>query len=307
MTGKLFLCLAAISAPTLTAAQDISFSGAATLGLGFHDLSDISQDIRTNSLEGRLDFTFESGFTFGVDAGHVGVKIDDVPFDLSADFVGLRGGYGFASGMSLGLYHEQLNAGADILPIDISLKSTGVTAGYQMEGLEFGAFVGQSKTSPSLSPDIDFEDFGFTAKYSAVAGLTLGAAFLRTTIDTPGIDIDLDFAGLAASYSVSDQISVFGGVSKTSLDLIEADATTMGLGLGYALPEMGGVNSTVSLELARTDLSVLGTDVGNMDTIRLGLTIPLGSKGTEAPLNSVADSVFNPRHSAINAGLTSAF
>lgn len=307
MKNKLAVIFVAISAPSLATAQDVSVSGAATLGVGFHDVSDVTQDIRTTSLDGRLDLAFGSGFTFGVDAGHIGIKIDDVPFDFSADFIGLRGGYDFSNGMSLGVYHEQLTAGADILPIDISLKSTGVSVGYAMEGLKFGAFVGQSKTSPSLGPDIDFNDFGLTAKYSAMPGLTLGAAFLRTTIDTPGTDVDLDFLGLAATYAVNEQISVFGGVSKTSLDLVDIDATTMGLGLGYALPEMGGVNSTVSLELARTDLSVFGTDIGNLDTIRLGLTIPLGPKGSDAPLNSVADSVFNPRHSAINAGLTSAF
>lgn len=301
------LCLLTISAPSLTSAQDLTYSGAATFGVGFHDVSDISQDLRTTSLDGRLNLAFGNGLNLGVEAGFLNVDIDDVPFDLTADFMGLNASYSFAGGMSLGLYHERLTAGADILPIDISLKSTGLTAGYDMESFHFGAFIGQSDTSPSLGTDIDFRDYGLTAKHETMPNLTLGAAFLRTTIDTPGTDVDLDFLGLAAAYALNDQFSLFGGLSRTSLDLIDIDATTMGLGLGYALPEFAAVSSTVSLELARTDLSALGTDAGNLDTIRLGLTIPLGGKGSEAPLNSVADSVFNPRHSAINAGLTSAF
>jgi predicted porin len=307
MNRSVALLLVTISAPSLAAAQDLSYSGGVTLGLGFHDISDVEQDLSTTSLDGRLDFDFGNGFTFGVDAGYLDLSIDDVPVDLEAQFIGLNGGYKFQNGMSVGVYHEQLTMGADLLPIDIALKSTGVSFGYGMENLEFGAFIGQSNTSPELSPDIDFNDFGLTVQYAAMPNLDVAGAFLRTTIDSPGTDIDIDFLGLAATYDINEKFAVFGGFSKTSIDLIDIDATTLGLGVGYNLPEMGSISSTLSLELARTELSLGGTDVGDIDTIRLGLTIPLGGKGSEAPLNSVADSVFNPRHSAINAGLTSAF
>ena len=305
MKRALAVYLLTISAPTLAVAQDLSYSGALTLGVGFHSVSDIDQDLRTTSLDGRLDFDFGNGFSFGVDAGYLDLDIDEVPVDFNAQFIGLDVAYRFANGMSLGAYTEQLTASADLLPIDISLKSSGITAGYDASGLQLGAFIGQSDTSPEL-PGTDLQDLGLTAKYAPMEGLKLGAAFLRTTVDTAGPEVDLDFLGLAATYVINDSFTVFGGVSKTSLDLLDADATTMGLGAGYLLP-MGGVTSTLSLELARTDLSAGGIGGGDLDTVRLGLTLPLGGKGSEAPLNSVADSVFNPRHSAINAGLTSAF
>ncbi|MCC6519054.1 MAG: hypothetical protein IT543_09420, partial [Tabrizicola sp.] len=47
-----------------------------------------------------------------------------------------------------------------------------------------------------------------------------------------------------------------------------------------------------------------GTD---LDAVRLGLTVPFGAKGPALPMNSVADSILNPRHGAFNAALTSAF
>jgi hypothetical protein len=308
MKRTLCLYLLTTAIPGLAQAQDISFSGAVTAGLGFHDVSDISQGLNTASIDGRLDLDFGNGFSLGIDAGYLNVDIDDVPFDVAADFMALDGTYRFANGLSLGLYHERLSAEADdILPIDISLESTGVAGGYDMEGLSFGAFFGESDTSPALGTDVDIKDFGLTVKYSGTTNLNLGAAFLRTTVDSAGTEVDIDFRGAAATYALNEQFMVFGGLSQTSIDFIDADATTIGLGLGYALPEMGGVNSTLSLELARSDLSVSGTDVGDLDTVRLGFTVPLGGKGSESPLNSVADSIFNPRHSAINAGLTSAF
>jgi len=65
---------------------------------------------------------------------------------------------------------------------------------------------------------------------------------------------------------------------------------------------MTGFSATVSLEAARTDLAP-----SDIDTLRLGLTLPLGKKGPMLPMNSVADSVLNARHGALNAALTSAF
>lgn len=307
MNRCIALLLASVSLPTLATAQDMGVSGAVTLGFGTHDVSDIDQDLQTTSLDGRIDIDFGNGFAMGVDGGYLDLSIDDVPVDFEAKFIGVDGRYAFANGFSMGAYYEDLTASADILPIDLSLDSWGVTAGYEIDDVDLGLFIGQSSTSPSLSPDIDFRDLGLTASYSGVENLALGAAFLRTTIKNPGDDVDVDFLGLAATYALNDQFSIFAGLSQSDLEILDADATTFGLGAGYNLPAMGGVNSTVSLELARTSLSAGGSDAGDLDTVRLGLTFPLGGNGGAAPLNSVADSILNPRHSAINTGLTAAF
>lgn len=300
MKRSVALLLVTISTPALVAAQDMS--GGVTLGFGQHDVA--GQDLSTSSLDGRVKFTFSNGVTFGVSAGYLDLGIDGVPVDLNANFVGLDLGYRFSNGASVGGYVEQLNAGIGGLPIDLTLKSIGAEVGYAMSGLELGAHLGRSSTSPDIGIDID--NAGITAKYALMANLDIAGAFLRANLSSGGSDVDIDMIGLAAAYDVNEQVAIFGGLSRTSVDLLDADFTTMGLGVGYDLSAMTGMASVVSVELARTSFDI-GGGGEDLDTLRLGLTFPLGEKGTEAPLNSVADSIFNPRHGAVNAALTSAF
>lgn len=306
MKNTISVLLLAMAAPSLATAQEIS--GGVTLGFGDHDIDELSQGLRTTTLDGRVKMVFDNNIIFGVQAGYIDVGIDNVPIDLKGDFIGLDLGYRFSNGMSLGAYVEDLTLRVDLLPIDISLRSVGLSGGFSMEGLEFGAFIGETTTSPDIGLllDADIRNFGLSVKYAAMPNLNIGAAFLRATIDTSGTDVDIDLFGLAAAYDITEQFSVFGGVSRTTLDLADLDVTTMGLGVGYDLTAMAGFASKVSLELARTDLSQ-GGGSADLDTIRLGLTFPLGGAGTEAPLNSVADSIFNPRRGALNAALTGAF
>lgn len=301
MKRALALSLLAIAAPGLAVSQEVS--GAVTLGFGEHSISDIDQDLSTASLDGRVNLSFANGMTLGVNAGYLDLGIDGAPIDINATFVGLDVGYRMASGLSVGAYAEQLTADAD-LGFDLSLKSMGAKVGYAAGGLEVGAHLGRTSVSPDLA-DIEADTLGLTTKYATIPNLTLGGTFQRASISAGGGEVDVDLIGVAGAYDVNEQFSLFGGISRTSIDEADADITTMGLGLGYDL-NMGGVASTVSLELARTDLSVFGGST-DLDTVRLGLTLPLGGKGTEAPLNSVADSVFNPRHGAVNAALTGAF
>lgn len=302
MNRAFALCLLTISAPSLAAAQDIS--GAVTLGFGDHSISDIDQDLTTSSLDGRVNLAFANGMTLGVNAGYLDLGIDGVPVDITATFVGLDVGYKMASGLSFGAYAEQLTGQISGIPIDVSLKSIGAEVGYVTGDLDFAAFLGRTSVSPDIA-DIDADTFGLSAKYALMPNLTLGGTFQRATINAGGGEADVDLLGLAGTYDINEQFSMFGGYSRTSIDEADADITTMGLGVGYNL-DLGGVASTISLELARTDLSVFGTGT-DLDTVRLGFTLPLGGSGTEAPLNSVADSIFNPRHGAVNAALTGAF
>jgi predicted porin len=302
MKRALALCLLTISAPCLAVAQDVS--GAVTLGFGDHNVSDIDQGLSTASLDGRINLTFANGMTLGVNAGYLDLGIDGVPVDITATFVGLDVGYKMASGLSFGVYAEQLTGQISLAPIDLSLKSIGAEVGYETGKLDLGAFVGRTSVSPDIA-DIEADTLGLSAKYAAMPNLTLGGSFQRASISAGGGEADVDLFGLAGAYDINDQFSAFGGISRTTIDGLDADITTMGLGLGYNL-DLGGVASTVSLELARTDLSALGGET-DLDTIRLGITLPLGGGGTETPLNSVADSIFNPRHGAVNAALTGAF
>ena len=301
MKSSLALLLVTISAPSLAVAQDIS--GGVTLGFGQHSVDVVDQDLSTATLDGRVDFAFANGMTFGVEAGYIDLGVDGFPVDISGTNVELDVGYKLASGLSFGAYAGQTSINAGI-GVDISLKSIGAEVGYATGAWDLGLSLGRTSTSPDLGLDID--NLGLTVKYAAMPNLDIGGTFLRANLSAGGTDLDVDLIGLAAAYDINDQFSLFGGVSRTSQDDLDLDVTTMGLGVGYDLSQMTGMASVVSLELARTDLSVTGGSA-DLDTVRIGLTLPLGGKGTEAPLNSVADSIFNPRHGAVNAALTGAF
>jgi predicted porin len=300
MKRSIALCLVTIFSPNLVAAQDIS--GGVTLGFGQHDI--LGENLDTVSLDGRVDLAFTNGMTLGVTAGYLDLGIDGLSGNIDANFYGLDVGYRFSNGFSIGAYAEQLNGSISGLPIDLSLKTIGAEVGYSMTNLEFGAHIGRTSTSPDINIDID--NIGLTAKYTPMENLDIAGAFLRANLSSGGTDIDIDMLGLAAAYDINEQFSVFGGLSRTSISDVDVDFTTMGLGVGYDLSQMTGLASVVSLEVARTEIS-LGGSSEDLDTVRLGLTFPLGGKGSEAPLNSVADSIFNPRHGAVNAALTGVF
>lgn len=302
MKSSLALLLVTISAPSLAVAQDIS--GGVTLGFGQHSVDVVDQDLSTATLDGRVDFAFANGMTFGVEAGYIDLGVDGLPIDITGTNVELDVGYKLENGLSFGAYAGQTSIDAG-LGIDISLKSIGAEVGYVTGAWDLGLSLGRTSISPDILP-LDIDNLGLTVKYAAMPNLDIGGAFLRANLDMGGAEADVDLIGLAAAYDINDQFSLFAGVSRTSLDEADLDVTSMGLGVGYDLSQMTGMASVVSLELARTDLEMAGSST-DLDTVRIGLTLPLGGKGTEAPLNSVADSIFNPRHGAVNAALTGAF
>lgn len=298
MKRSLAVLLLTTFSPSIVAAQEIS--GGITLGFGQHDILD--QGLDTTTVDGRMTIGFENGVKLGVSAGYLDLGIDGIPGSLNARHLGLDLGYTFGNGVSAGAYVEQLTGSVDGLPVDLKLKSIGTEVGYTTGNLQFGAHIGRSSTSPDLGVDID--NLGLTARYAPAETLDVAGAFLRATLEGGGTEVDVDMLGLAAIYDINEQFSLFSGVSRTEIE--EVDVTTMGLGVGYDLGSFTGISSTVSLELAQTELS-LGGASEDLDTVRLGLTFPLGGKGSEAPLNSVADSIFNPRRGALNAALTGAF
>jgi hypothetical protein len=301
---KIQFCLVLALLATTAAAQAQEFSGGLTFSYGTIDSDDAGTDVSATGIDGRMKMAFENGATIGLQVGKIDLGIDGVPFDLTGEFVGIDGAYRFTNGMSLGAFAEQLSVGIDVLSDDLSLKSYGLTAGYEMEHLDLGAFVGASTTSPDLG--IDVRNYGLTAQYGASSQLTFGGAYLNANLESGGTDVDISFTGIAATYAFTDAVMAFGGFSRSSIDLADVDVDTMGLGVGYDLTQVAGFASTVSLELARTTLSSGGFE-SDLDTLRFGVTFPFAKTGTALPMNSVADSVLNPRHGAFNAALTSAF
>lgn len=293
---------AALCAPTLALAQDIS--GAITNGFGRHSISGIDQEITTNTLDGRVSLAFENGMTLGVEGGYIELGQSNTDGRITAPFVGIDVGYTMSNGLSFGIYVEELTGQVSGFPLDVSLQSFGAEIGYQTGNLELGLQSGRTSLSPELVENVD--TLGLTAKYAVSPALDIGATWLRASLELGPMTADVDLTGLAASYDVTDDLLIFGGISRSTLGDADLEVSTMGLGAGYRLTKLVGVASTLSLEVARTRISMSGSGQ-DLDTVRLGMTFPLGGKDTEVPLNSVADSVFNPRAGAINSTLTSAF
>lgn len=303
-TTKTVAVLLCAVTPGISAAQEVG--GAVTLGYGNSDISGVSEDLGTVSVDGRVGVDFGNGFRFGIDQSAITGDIDGVPEDVSVFMLGAYGSYRFANGMSLGGYAEKAELDVDGLATDLSATSFGLMAGYDAGAAYLSGFAGKTTTDPDLPAGADIRDIGVAVKYAAATNFTLGASAMRTRISDSTTDLDVSFMGVAGAYGVAENWSLFGGLSRSSLDLVDADITTFGVGVSYDLSSHIGMGSSVSLELARSTASIAGVD-DDLDTVRLGLSIPLGGDSFSVPMNSVADSVMAPRHNAITSTVLSAF
>jgi hypothetical protein len=301
MKNKALLTLALAVVPALASAE-ITVTGGATLTYGKLDGAFGPNDVKEKGLDGRMKLDFGNGILFGVQVGMIDMPVSGTPISLEGEFIALDAAYRFANGMRVGAYADRLTMGIDLSPIDLTLKTSGLSVGYEGQGFDVEAFVGNTSISPPVLP-VDIDNLGVAVSYTGQPGLEAGATWLRAELSNGGASENIDFKGVAASYVFKDAFIVYGGMSKADFFLAGSDLDTMGLGLGYDLGAATGFSATVSLELARTDFGT-GTD---LDAVRLGLTVPFGAKGPALPMNSVADSILNPRHGAFNAALTSAF
>lgn len=259
--------------------------------------------MKEKGLDGRMKLDFGNGILVGVQVGKIDMPVSGTPISLEGEFIALDAAYRFANGMRVGAYADRLTMGADLSPIDLTLKTNGLSVGYEGQGFDVEAFMGQTSISPPAFGSVDIDNLGVAVSYTGQPGLEAGAAWLRADLSSGGFSQNIDFKGVAASYVFKDAFIVYGGISKADFFISGANFDTTGLGVGYDLGAKTGFSATVSLEVANTDFGT-GTD---MDAVRLGLTVPFGAKGPALPMNSVADSILNPRHGAFNAALTSAF
>jgi hypothetical protein len=301
MKDTALLALALAVVPGLASAE-ITVTGGATLTYGELDGAFGPGDMKEKGLDGRMKLDFGNGILFGVQVGKIDMPVSGTPISLEGEFIALDAAYRFANGMRVGAYADRLTMGADLSPIDLTLKTNGLSVGYEGQGFDVEAFMGQTSISPPILP-VDIDNLGVAVSYTGQPGLEAGATWLRADLSAGGTSQNIDFKGVAASYVFKDAFIVYGGMSKADFFITGADLDTMGLGLGYDLGAKTGFSATVSLEVAKTDFGT-GSD---MDAVRLGLTVPFGAKGPALPMNSVADSILNPRHGAFNAALTSAF
>ncbi|MDQ2067731.1 hypothetical protein Q9295_15245 [Xinfangfangia sp. CPCC 101601] len=289
-------------------AQD--FSGAVTLGYSHTKQSDLEVSLNGLTLDGRADFALGNGLTFGARYNSFSLDVAGFDLDINGSLIGLDVKYAISDAFSAGVFLEQAEIGGELGGVKVSSlaasKTVGIEGHYTSGNLEFGAFYATSTPgglAAMLLAGTDMSHFGLSAQYNASAAFTVGGSFMRTTVEAPGggMSFDLDYVGLAAVYSVNDSTSLFGGWSKTSQGDLDIALSTLAVGGAYDLSERAGMPLIASLELARTTLDIAGGGFEpTVESIRLGLTMPLGRGSVKAPLNSTADAILNPSHTVIS-------
>ena len=301
MKSKILLLSAAAILPNTVLAQE--FSGAVTLGYGVTSISDGLGDATSPTLDGTGTVSFDNGLHLGFDGSFSHVDPDGAGGDEQIIDLGVSANYQFTSGATVGAYVDHIDFEVNNVfggaSADFGGTSYGLSAGYvsNVFGAEF--HVGTTDTSPSLGGDVDWLDYGLNLRYAPSERTRLGGHWVQTEISTPVGDIELSSVGFGADHQFGMGWSAFGGVNWANLELLDTDLTTFGLGVGYDLSQVTAVPAQISLELARSNLD---TPVGDAhaDTMRFGVTIPLGRRKTSTPLNSLSRSMMAPRHNAIS-------
>lgn len=285
------------------------FSGAATLGYGHTSISNGGGDANGFTLDGTGTLAFGNGLFLGMDGSFATVDPDGPANDIDTTDLGLDLTYQAASGLTVGGYLDYADIDINLpggLAADASVTSYGVKGGYTTASFGAEAHVGLSETSPSLPSGVDWTDYGLNLRYRPSERTQIGGHWVNTHLSGPGGSTDITSLGLGASHGFGMGWSAFAGLNWLDLDAANSDVTTFGLGVGYDLSQVTSVPAQLSLELARSNLDTPAGDA-HADTIRLGVTLPLGDRGTSAPLNSVSRGVIAPRHNAISTLVDTSF
>lgn len=287
------LLSAAAFVPLGATAQE--FSGSVTLGYGFGELKDFDQEINSLTLSGEIGIKLDDQWSIGLRARHLGLDIDGLPIDVSGNLLGANVAYAFGNGAWAGIYTENSELSVDLLPINFGVTDFGIEGGYALDSVQISGFVGASS---------DLTSYGLSARYSPVEGAEIGGLLMRSELDSDllGDSISASAFGLAGAYTFDQGIGVFAGISRTSVSDADLDLNTFGLGASYSIEQ-----ATFSVEYAVTEIDLGGGMKTDLDTVRLGVTIPFGAKGSNVPLNSVAGAVLSPARNVLTQTAMTAF
>ncbi len=296
--NKLVAC-ALLTVPGAAQAQDIS--GAATLGYGNGSISDRGGDMDSFTLDGRGLIAFQNGFNLGLD-GSFAHADPDGSGDIGVTDVGVVLEYATFGGAVFGGYVDYADLdGNGFFNFDGGLTSYGLTGGYNGQLLQVEANVGWAEVSIArFGPDDKWRDYGVNVAYTPTENTKIAGHWQLSDVSTRFVNTNLYSIGIGASHDFGAGFIGFGGVSRVDYDALAVDATSYGLGVGYDLSQVSRLPAQVSLELARTNLDAGGIGDADVDTVRVGFTMPLGNRAKSAPLNSLADSVMTPRHNAVS-------
>ncbi len=297
-TSKLLAC-ALLTLPTAGLAQDIS--GAATLGYAHSSISNGGGDENAYTLDAVGNFAFENGWSLALNGTFAHVDPDGGG-DVNISDLGMKLQYRTYTGAMFGGYVDYTDLdGNGALAVSADATSYGITGGYGNQLLQAEANLGWTDASVGgLGSTSDWMDYGLNVAYTPTENTKIAGHWQLSDLDTRFGGTNLTSYGIAASHNFGSGFVGFGGISRVNFDVANVDATSYGIGMGYDLRQVSNVPAQLSLELARTNLDVSGGGDADVDTVRLGVTIPFGARGSNAPLNSLADSIMAPRHNALS-------
>lgn len=286
-----------LAIPSAGLAQD--FVGATTLGYAYSSVSGTRPDVNAYTLDGAGTFDFLNGFSLDVDGAykHANTKRGSNAgvFDVGGEL-----NYRFLAGPMFGAYLEYAHLDSNgLLGRNMNATSYGVTGGMGNDLLEAKLFFGGTDASAIRGSSSNWTDYGLNVAYTPMPSTKIAGHWMRSNIKTASEKTKLTSAGIGAEHDFGAGFVGFGGINHMNFAALDIKATSYGFGLGYDLDQMARVPAQLSLELSRTKVDPVGANT-DVDTIRLGVTIPLGGPNNGAPLNSNAKSAMSPRHNGLS-------
>jgi predicted porin len=308
----------AVAAPVAAQAQaGPEFSGSVSLSYSNTDIDpgfpypDV--DLKSTSIDLETDIAFASGFGVGLDFGLVMGSLGRAgdPFDIDIDLIGfaIEPVYDFGNGVYAGVYYRlgDTDVSLSMIPglnIGIDSESYGIFAGYENGPLWVEGFIGVSDAEPGLPGDIDIRDYGVAMSYDINAQMEVFGSVVRTSVDTPGPELDLTGLSLGAEYDFGNGLAMYGSVGRLNIDLnapVSFAATGMTVGVAYDLAQTGMGPMTLNAEYTRTSVDLDGVlPDWELNRWSIGVTIPLGG-GSSEPLNSNTRTARGDYRSAVAA------
>ena len=266
--SSLAAALALLALPSLAAAE---ISGAATVGLGRLTIDDGPGDANEYSLD--FDFTYAGtgNLTFGASGGTRRLDFDGGNLDNTN--LNLEVLYGLSNGFGVGAYYgySTFDLGG---PSD-DLNAYGVLLGYGA-----GDFEGELALGKLDGDGFEANEFSLFGRYN-VSDRTQILGEIGTVRDGGN---GFNLFGVGVNHSVNDQFGLFGAIRRaSSTDSDDFTSTELSIGVDYRLAALSSFGALLSLELARTNVDAGLGGEESANSIRLGLTMPLGDNWPQSP------------------------
>lgn len=286
--ARLALPCVALALAFPAVAQD--YTGAVTLGFGATSYDGDIKASNAPSLDGRIDFALGNGFSVGVAASRETLsRAGDRLFSTNEFEANVA--YDLGNGAWVGLYTAGLGLQEEGSSFNtLSSTTYGIEGGYRFADIDLAGYVG---------PADDQNSYGLSAQYARSNYFVAASA-----VTTRANDLAIETLGVAGTYALNDTIGFFAGVDRTRLQGVNETQVGYGLGATYAFAG-AGVPLIGSIELGGTELFG-GEDFGTQ-SVKVGVTLPLGGAKNVAPLNSKASDIINPSKFVVGGYAVDAF